>query len=389
MPDAHTDAYGNSIKGQSLPFKRTQTSKSTGVVTVTESSTLHGDGWHQRDYPSSNPVISRYGVPWRTPSSYLRTVARCKVTPVYRRRENSSTITVEEGYPIRTDDIRTRLWNHYPTNSSLAILPTHLRDQAITECLVKLADSKVNLSVYMAESVKSANMIARRSAELFRGILALKRGRSLKSFVGPGVRDIPNYYLEYKYGWKPLMGDIHTLYEEFASRAPEAMIFWASRFVNEKFDLDGPTDNLVINHKINLSVTGGCKVWACPETAFIRAATQWGLTNPLTLAWEVIPYSFVIDWALPIGNFLEAITSTMGLSFVGGYTSLRMDGHISGNRKNTGGFLPEEGSHVDWAIRKYQRQKLGSFPTARVYAKSPFSTSNVLSALALWRQLHR
>jgi hypothetical protein len=232
-------------------------------------------------------------------------------------------------------------------------------------------------------------MIAVRSSELFRGLLALKRGRSLKSFVRPGVRDIPKYYLEYKYGWKPLMSDLHTLYENFNSRSPEAMILHASRFVTEVFDRDGPTDNLVINHKINLSVTGGCKVSACPNTAFLRAANQWGLTNPLTLGWELVPYSFVIDWALPIGNFLEAITSEMGLSFVGGFTSLRMDGHISGNRKNTGGFLPEEGSHVEWAIRKYQRQQLSGFPTARVYAKSPFSTPNVLSALALWRQLHR
>lgn len=32
-----------------------------------------------------------------------------------------------------------------------------------------------------------------------------------------------------------------------------------------------------------------------------------GLTNPLSVAWELIPFSFVVDWFLPIGKYLDAL----------------------------------------------------------------------------------
>jgi len=31
-----------------------------------------------------------------------------------------------------------------------------------------------------------------------------------------------------------------------------------------------------------------------------------GLVDPVQIAWEVVPYSFVVDWFLPIGTYLSA-----------------------------------------------------------------------------------
>jgi hypothetical protein len=31
-----------------------------------------------------------------------------------------------------------------------------------------------------------------------------------------------------------------------------------------------------------------------------------GLKDPLSVAWELLPYSFVADWFIPIGDFLQA-----------------------------------------------------------------------------------
>jgi hypothetical protein len=31
-----------------------------------------------------------------------------------------------------------------------------------------------------------------------------------------------------------------------------------------------------------------------------------GLVNPAEIAWEVVPYSFVVDWFLPIGSYISA-----------------------------------------------------------------------------------
>ena len=34
-----------------------------------------------------------------------------------------------------------------------------------------------------------------------------------------------------------------------------------------------------------------------------------GLTDPLSVAWELIPYSFVVDWFYPIGTYLENLNT--------------------------------------------------------------------------------
>jgi hypothetical protein len=50
-----------------------------------------------------------------------------------------------------------------------------------------------------------------------------------------------------------------------------------------------------------------------------------GLTNPLEIAWEVVPYSFVVDWMLPIGDAISAIDYDAGLDFLSGSLTQRID----------------------------------------------------------------
>ena len=42
-------------------------------------------------------------------------------------------------------------------------------------------------------------------------------------------------------------------------------------------------------------------------------ANQLGLVNPASVAWELIPFSFLVDWFLPVGKFLESYTDTVGM----------------------------------------------------------------------------
>lgn len=44
-----------------------------------------------------------------------------------------------------------------------------------------------------------------------------------------------------------------------------------------------------------------------------------GLLNPAALAWELFPVSFVIDWFVPIGDFLGGLSTHFGMEFRDGY----------------------------------------------------------------------
>jgi hypothetical protein len=47
--------------------------------------------------------------------------------------------------------------------------------------------------------------------------------------------------------------------------------------------------------------------------ASLKQLSQLGITNPALLVWELIPYSFVIDWLIPVGDFLSSLDALVGV----------------------------------------------------------------------------
>jgi hypothetical protein len=116
-----------------------------------------------------------------------------------------------------------------------------------------------------------------------------------------------------------------------------------------------------------------------------------GVVNPLSIAWEVIPFSFVVDWFIPVGQVLEACTATMGLSFVDSWTSehlgytLQSKGNLG--RLNAWDVCIDEGSYLEKGYDFYRGAR-DSFPAPEFYADiTPYSTPRALNALAVVHQL--
>jgi hypothetical protein len=70
------------------------------------------------------------------------------------------------------------------------------------------------------------------------------------------------------------------------------------------------------------------------DNSFYLTLQDVGLTNPLLTGWEVIPYSFVLDWFVGVGDFLSAVNAfNQGYSFKAGSSTihwdLSSDGYVS------------------------------------------------------------
>lgn len=125
------------------------------------------------------------------------------------------------------------------------------------------------------------------------------------------------------------------------------------------------------------------------RTSSLGAQTELGLNNPWSIAWELVPFSFVVDWVLPVGKVLSSITAPLGVTFVDGYTSKILRGRVTGYLHNSGrgfrisGTLPT----ASVKIMAFQRITYLSWPWVMPYMKSPFNSNHVVTALALLRQL--
>lgn len=145
-------------------------------------------------------------------------------------------------------------------------------------------------------------------------------------------KKIASKYLEYVYGLVPLMADIHSL-TEFAKEKGGGPLLLNAR-ASSKRELSAE-DQMYVNPSERrrehwLSISGNSRtnvsLWARldPQWSGARMLNQLGLINPASLVWELIPYSFVVDWFVPIGPVLQALTAPAGLIFVDGSQSRRV-----------------------------------------------------------------
>lgn len=271
-------------------------------------------------------------------------------------------------------------------------------NQSVTEALNKLNSEKINIAVSMAEARKTVTQMASLISRIARSAIALKRGnvaQAIRIVTGsrPGQSVNPgNPWLEYQYGVRPLINDVIGL-----AQAAERGLRNAGHHVHVQRRM---TSNLPLPKNPTPSVydiwqpSGSCKIgvethfYAKVDSAHLDLLSSLGLTNPLSVIWELTPYSFVIDWLLPIGNILQALSSSLGLEFVAGFTNTKSWCKLDITACEyfpIGGKLPT----AKFSNVAQKRITYATFPLPRFYVKSPFSTTHVISAIALINNARR
>lgn len=137
-----------------------------------------------------------------------------------------------------------------------------------------------------------------------------------------GVKDFGSTWLEYSYGLKPILEDIHNgakiLSSDFGLRPikTRAKESYLRDFSRRDTSLNGG-DLVKATLRGTAKATVGGNVMITNPNLFL--AQKMGLTNPLEWAWELIPLSFVVDWFVNFGDFLSSLDETVGLSIQDGY----------------------------------------------------------------------
>ena len=122
---------------------------------------------------------------------------------------------------------------------------------------------------------------------------------------------------------------------------------------------------------------------SCPILARLSSL---GLVNPLEIAWERVPYSFVVDWLLPIGNWLSALSGSFGFTFIHGYKSTFCTFEERG-LTSVVPLFPNGRYSADLRVTTdfgyFRRSKYSSSPVPGLYIKSPVSAHHIAEALSL------
>jgi hypothetical protein len=290
--------------------------------------------------------------------------------------------------------------NHYVPFSYHVTLSAddEARNKSLTKAKLKLKPNQSGWGENLAQGKKTCEDYSKLVGNFARLLLAAKRGnfREVAQRLGGGrgsvTKDIASLWLQYQYVVKPTVKDIYDLDQTVRDilKEPRPITAVATAFSEqyEEFTYG------------SLEVEGYAKSSFRTQLNGIMNNTNdylldsIGLSNPLDLAWELIPYSFVIDWFVPVGATLQAMTAGYGLQDNGGWTSNRVDEilkirqHVdfSGDEDQYG--VSEPGLFVEQRY-KFDRHCYTNWPTWTGFytAPNPFSNVHALNALALLRQL--
>jgi len=277
-----------------------------------------------------------------------------------------------------------------------------MRNESTTKALLDIADQKAGIGEDLATFRQTQRMLAPPASSLLGGLQAMARDKAMRKYLTRSYHDLLKHgvsrkiaekYLEYIYGFKPLMNDIYGIIAVMKERGNKTLLLSGEgTSVQQCQPVAAPYNGVNTWSElveITEEATVHCKIWGRidPDSAGLRTLNSLGLLNPISLTWELIPWSFVVDWFLPIGSVLQALTAPAGLIFVDGSVSVRnnltgiyeyrytyYDSKATVNN-NAGGNIQYEG---------YKRETLGTWPIPGFWASTnPFRGDRPFKALAL------
>lgn len=239
-------------------------------------------------------------------------------------------VFTESAYPIQTREegtvVITNRGNQIPDHT---LAQRYLADSR-NKALAGLSEGRMQMNAALAElrgTVKSLtsyyNLASKGVRKMFKDF-PKKTQERLKYTPAYNWKDIPSDYLGYLYGIAPLADDIANGATELSGMAKRAMAYgyWV-RSGRKSAD----------SYMEPLRTASGSIQYQSPgtRTSFARVGYYFDfplwwiestpILTPFSTAWELTRLSFVVDWVLPMGNYIGALESAgqFGPYFKEGY----------------------------------------------------------------------
>lgn len=193
-----------------------------------------------------------------------------------------------------------------------------------------------NLGETFGESRQSINMIAETASDLKNAVNGLREGNPLKvarnlrvnprrvrSIMAENARKLPSAWLKLAFGWAPLVNDIRDGFKVITDFTPVTQKIKASSRRSWSYDADeGVTE---FYYKVHEQYDAGVALYVTLvlENPNIALANQLGLLNVPKVGWELVPFSFVVDYFYNVSGFLGNLTRFAGYTVKDSGTSVR------------------------------------------------------------------
>jgi hypothetical protein len=298
-------------------------------------------------------------------------------------------------FPLPGSGINPASWSisvthDFPANDQLKLLEKLLQ-------AVKGFD--FNLGVNLAQMRQVSSMVDINLRKITGALLDLRKGRFADAARQLGARprrthlrvdDVSGRWLELQYGWLPLISDTFNAAKAFEaiSQGPQTRVVRVSHKKTRSLEAStSPTTHTARYEK----TTRRTLIYEMAEE--LSVPRQLGLLDPLSVAWEILPWSFVIDWFIPIGSYLDVVNQVPHLKGRFLQTTVTKARNLREMRWLGGGkpsnwlydeiiLTPDQGEYF---LRvQMDREVLGSFPPV---PPPTFSLTGAVEGRRVWNAI--
>lgn len=198
--------------------------------------------------------------------------------------------------------------------------------------VAKTQAAAAQIGADLAERRQTVDTMEKRLEQLYNAALALKQ-RRFRHFLyylnmpyqvirWKKFKTLADIWLEYHFGWAPLFEDVYNSLMVLQSPVPSLIKVKVRTQVRPpRLDLSNELNEWGVEEFVygTLREQMGARVRVTNPNLW--KARSLGVTNPVSIAWEFAKFSFVVDWFIPVSQFINSWDAFLGLDVVDPYTT--------------------------------------------------------------------
>lgn len=285
-------------------------------------------------------------------------------------------------------------------------------------CIFNLKRKKIDQVAHIGNILAERHQTFSYLTTKLRQIIAIKSNpaKFLKDFLGTSrkekfTKNVSDEFLALQFGVKPLINEVYSAFQHLKKESllrdklvirsstsqSDTSVFKTSASSNAG-SIGGmtilPLEPALHTVKVTRKVTTSYVLEYDVVNGASDLLQRFGLQNPAEILWEVMPWSFVVDWFLPVGDWIRSFNNA-NLVFARGTKVVTITSTYNGTA------IWDGHPHTDFAkgwffkgnVEGYSQEesKTRTLLTAEPFThypefRNPFSIYHVLETLALLRQ---
>ncbi len=199
-----------------------------------------------------------------------------------------------------------------------------------------LLSDRASMGENLAEFGKSLSTIANKVEQVLRFTKAVKRGRfgdaaNILATAAPTrkhpVKEQANNWLEYHLGIAPVVGDIYSAMHLLSQPIKRTHVVAKSHHDGFVVARQQTSQAFAMNFELRCKeILASCRADVAVTNPNLFLLNALGVINPVQVAWQLVPLSFVVDWFVNVEQFLGSFTDLLGLTIENASATFRCDG---------------------------------------------------------------